>query len=309
MRTRIAQRSALAVAIAGTLLLSACGSSSSSDGNKDGSADSPIAVVASTNVWGNVAEQVGGDAVKVTSIISSPDQDPHSFEGNTGTVLAVSKAKVVIENGGGYDDFVDTMLKAHNSGAAVLNAVDISGKTAPAGGDLNEHVWYDVPSVGRVADRIATELGKIDPAKASTFTDNATAFKAKLDKLTTEEAEIKGQHAGDAIAITEPVPIYLTEAAGLVNKTPVAFSKAIEEGEDISAAVLKETLDLYTNNEVKVLLYNEQTSGPITDKVKAVAKAANIGIVPVTETLPSGLTYVSWMQKNLDNLKTALAQG
>jgi zinc/manganese transport system substrate-binding protein len=296
-----------ALVVTATLGLSACGSDEG--GNSAGSGDpgSPIGVVASTNVWGDVAKQVGGDAVEVTSIISDPDQDPHSYEANPTNVLTLSKASIVIENGGGYDDFVDQLLDAHGTSATVLNAVDISGKTAPDGGELNEHVWYDLPTVEKVADNIAATLSDVDPGQASTFKSNAEAFNAKLDDLIAQEADMRAKFHGEGVGITEPVPLYMTEAVGLVNKTPPDFSEAIETGEDVSVATLKDTTDLYANHDVAVLVYNEQTSGPITDEVQSAATDAGIPVVPVTETLPEGLDYVSWMQKNLDALRTALA--
>jgi zinc/manganese transport system substrate-binding protein len=220
-------------------LLAGCGSSS--DSGSDGStaqgaaASSKVKVVASTNVYGDITEQIGGDKVDVTSVMSNPGQDPHSYEASTQNQLSLSKAKVVVENGGGYDDFVDRMLKSGgNSSAEVINAVKVSGKSAPEGGELNEHVWYDFPTVAKIADRIAAALGKADPADAATFTKNAETFKGKLAGLEAKEADIKKKHGGEAIGITEPVPLYLTEASGLVNKTPEEFSEAIEEGDDVS---------------------------------------------------------------------------
>lgn len=264
-------------------------------------------MVASTNVYGDIVEQIGGAKVDVTSIISDPDQDPHSYEANTQNQLALSKAKLVVENGGGYDDFVDRMLKSSSASAEVVNAVKVSGKTAPKGGELNEHVWYDFPTVAKIADRIATALGKADTADAALFTKNAEAFKTKLTALEAKEAQIKKEHAGEGIAITEPVPLYLTTASGLVNKTPEAFSEAIEEGDDVSP-VLQATLAVFSDKQVAALVYNEQTSGPQTEKSKAAAKAAGIPVVPVTETLPAGKDYLGWMTSNVDALASALAK-
>jgi zinc/manganese transport system substrate-binding protein len=263
-------------------------------------------VVASTNVYGDIAKQIGGDKVDVTSIMSNPDQDPHSYEANTQNQLTLSKAKVVIQNGAGYDDFVDRMLKSSNSSAEVINAVKVSGKTAPKGGELNEHVWYDFPTVAKIADSIAAALGKADSADAATFTKNAEAFKAKLTPLETKEADIKKKHGGEAVGITEPVPLYMTEASGLVNKTPEEYSEAIEEGDDVSPKILQETLALYSGKQVKALVYNAQTSGPQTQKVEDAAKAAGIAVVPVTETLPTGKDYLGWMTDNVDALASAL---
>ncbi|MGY1502613.1 metal ABC transporter solute-binding protein, Zn/Mn family [Streptomyces sp. QTS52] len=293
-------------------LLTGCGSSSDSGGDGSGAQDpvasSQVAVVASTNVYGDIVEQIGGAKVDVTSVISDPDQDPHSYEANTQNQLALSKAKVVVENGGGYDDFVDRMLKSGGSSAEVINAVKVSGKTAPKGGELNEHVWYDFPTVAKIADRIAAALGKADAADSALFTKNAEAFKAKLTVLEAKEAQIKKEHAGEGIAITEPVPLYLTTASGLVNKTPEQFSEAIEEGDDVSPRVLQATLAVFGDKQVEALVYNEQTSGPQTEKSKAAAKAAGIPVVPVTETLPAGKNYLGWMTSNVDALASALAK-
>ncbi|MFD7244594.1 metal ABC transporter solute-binding protein, Zn/Mn family [Streptomyces massasporeus] len=288
-------------------LLAGCGSSSDSADGK--STPARVAVVASTNVYGDIARRIGGDRVDVTSVISDPDQDPHSYEADPQNQLALSKAKVVIENGGGYDDFVDHMLKGgHNDSAEVINAVDVSGRTAPEDGELNEHVWYDFPTVAKVADRISTALAEADPGDAAVFEKNTAAFKAKLEPLEAREAQIKKAHGGDGVAITEPVPLYMIEASGLVNRTPAEFSEAIEEGDDVSPRVLQESLALFSGKKVKALVYNEQTSGPQTEKAEAAAEAAGIPVVPVTETLPKGKDYLGWMAANLDALASALAR-
>ncbi|MFJ8591814.1 metal ABC transporter solute-binding protein, Zn/Mn family [Streptomyces sp. NPDC093598] len=288
-------------------LLAGCGSSSDPAGGKG--APARVAVVASTNVYGDMVQRIGGDRVDVTSLISDPDQDPHSYEADPQNQLALSKAKVVVENGGGYDDFVDRMLKAgHNDSAQVINAVEVSGRTAPKGGELNEHVWYDFPTVAKVADRISAALAKADPGDAAAFEKNTAAFKAKLTPLEAEEARIKKAHGGEGVAITEPVPLYMIEASGLVNRTPAQFSEAIEEGDDVSPRILQESLALFNGKKVKALVYNEQTSGPQTEKAEAAAKAAGIPVVPVTETLPKGKDYLGWMTANVDALAGALAK-
>jgi zinc/manganese transport system substrate-binding protein len=291
------------------LLVSGCGSSApdAPSGGASPVSGTPLSVVASTNVYGDVVKQIAGDKVAVTSIISDPDADPHSYEANSRTQLELSRADVVIENGGGYDDFVDTMLKAaKNSNAKVLNVVDISGKSAPAGGELNEHVWYDFPTVEKLVTEVVSALSAKAPAEASAFASGAAAFTQKLKQMESTEASIKAADSGAGAAITEPVPLYMLEACGLVNKTPAEFSEAIEEGTDVSASVLAQTLDLFSEKKVALLAYNEQTSGPETEKVLAAAKAAGVAVVPVTETLPAGKDYVTWMTGNLTAIQTAL---
>jgi zinc/manganese transport system substrate-binding protein len=272
-----------------------------------------VSVVASTDVWGDVVSQVAGSLagtkVQVSSIITDPAADPHSYEANTQNLLELSKANLVVENGGGYDDFMDTMLtSANNPSAAVLNAVQISGEAAPAGGDLNEHVWYDFPTVRKVADRIATALESVDPADAAAFRANAARFDQTLASLEHTEALIKKAHAGAGVAITEPVPLYMLETCGLVNKTPPEFSRAIEEGTDVSPAVLSQTEDLFDHHEVQLLAYNEQTSGPETEAVLKAARANQVAVVPITETLPPGQDYLSWMRANLAAIGSSLGR-
>jgi zinc/manganese transport system substrate-binding protein len=301
------------LALAAVVSLGLAGCSGSSAGLPSGSPASssagagPVSVVASTNVYGEIVKTIGGPAVAVISIIDSPDKDPHEYEADARTQLALSKARLVIENGGGYDDFVDTMLKSARTRPTVINVADVSGRNQhPADGEFNEHLWYDFPTVEKLAAQLVTELSSAAPDHAGTFKTNAKAFTGQLEQLQREEAAIKAKHAGEGVAITEPVPLYLLEAAGLVNKTPERFSEAIEQDTDVPPAVLRETENLFDARQVKLLAYNQQTTGPQTEAVLAAANRNNIPVVPVTETLPPGLTYLSWMQANLRAISTAL---
>ncbi|RLV49657.1 ABC transporter substrate-binding protein [Nocardioides mangrovicus] len=300
------RRPALALTTILVLALAAgCGSSSSSS-------DAKVDVVASTDVWGSVVEHVAGDLagseVQITSIITDPSADPHSYEASARTQLAVSKADLVVENGGGYDDFVHRMLKAHQkSGVTVLDAVDISGKKASGGAELNEHVWYDFPTVAKVADRVASALSKADPDHRATYEKNAATFRGQLEQLEQTEATVKAAHAGVGVAITEPVPLYLLSACGLVNQTPADFSEAVEEGTDVSPQVLQQTLALFSGHRVQLLAYNEQTSGAETESVLKAARQAGVAVVPVTETLPAHEDYLEWMRGNLAAVQKALS--
>jgi zinc/manganese transport system substrate-binding protein len=308
MRTSVVQTIVTVATAVALSVTAACGSTpTTGTASTAGPGGSPatIQVVASTDVWGDIAEAVGGDRVSVTSIISSPDADPHSYEANATTVLALASAAVVIENGGGYDDFMSRMRSASkNSSAQVLDAVEISGKQRA---DLNEHVWYDLPTVAKVVDRLAAALTRAAPASATEFAANATRFTEQLTALEATEATIAASSAGVGVAITEPVPLYLLDACKLVNRTPAAFSEAVEDGSDVPARVLAGTLHLFSAHEVDALVYNAQTAGPETTKVLAAARSAGVPVVPVTETLPAGMTYLSWMAANLAAIRQALA--
>ena len=302
------------VALAAVVMLGVAGCSSGSAPSSGSSMSSPAAggaapvnVVASTNVYGDIVKTIGGPAVSVTAVIDSPEKDPHEYQADARTQLAVSKAQLVIENGGGYDDFVDTMLKSAPTSPTVINVADVSGLNQhSADGEFNEHVWYDFPTVEKLVAQLVTDLSAAAPGQAATFEGNAKEFRAQLGQLQREEAAINAKHAGEGVAITEPVPLYLLEGAGLVNKTPERFSEAIEEDIDVSPAVLRETENLFDTKQVKLLAYNAQTTSPQTEAILAAAKRNNIPVVPMTETLPPGQTYLSWMQSNLQAVSTAL---
>ena len=307
MRATLPRASVLVSMAVAAVLIAGCGSGGS--GSSTGAGVGALSVVASTNVWGDIVKQVGGDRVDVLSVISDPSADPHSYEANAQTQLALSKAALVIENGGGYDDFMSTMLSSADSSAPVIDAVDVSGKKAAAGDGLNEHVWYDLPTVKKVADDVAVRLAAIDPSGKAEFTANATAFGNQLDALTAEVEAVRSAHGGTGVAVTEPVPLYLLDAAGLDNLTPEQFSAAIEEDTDVPPTVLQDMLALFADKKVKALFYNEQTGGPQTDAVIAAAKDNSIAAVPVRETLPEGQDYLAWMKGNITAMAAAVGDG
>ncbi|AJM78282.1 ABC transporter substrate-binding protein [Rathayibacter toxicus] len=282
------------------LTLSACSASDSS-----ASAHGPVKVVASTNVYGDLVDHIGGDRVEVTSLIDSPDKDPHEYQATARDQLAISSAALIVENGGGYDPFIDTMRAASSSSVPVVMATVVAdGPHA----DINEHVWYDFGVIRSVVTTIADKLSTIDPSNSSTYSANAATLTGDIGGLIEREKQLKSSLAGRSIAITEPVPLYLTDALGLTNLTPEAVSEAIEQGTDIPAALMQQTRALFSDRKVAALIYNQQTEGAQTTAMLDAAKAAGIPAVGVTETLPDGTNYVGWMTANLNAIQAALSQ-
>jgi zinc/manganese transport system substrate-binding protein len=275
-------------------------------GSDEAAADDGVQVVASTDVYGDLVRTVGGDRVHVTSVIDDPSADPHSHEANVRTQLAVSEADLVVDNGGGYDDFMDTLISATDSAATVLTAVDAAGLD-PAAEGFNEHVWYDLAAVSELAGEVADALGAIDPAGAAGYAARADALTQGIAGLVEQEEQARAATQGVGVLVTEPVPGHLLDALGAQDLTPAEFSEAVEEGDDVAPAVLQQTLDLLTSGRVQALVYNEQTSGPQTQQVLDAARAAGVAVVPVTETLPAGEDYLSWMGGTLDSVVGALS--
>lgn len=278
-------------------------------------------VVTTTDVYGSVAAAVAGDRATVHAIITDPAADPHEYETTASDALAVSKAAVLVANGAGYDDFAGKLMDTAGGRPALIDVATLSGLPGssagppssgaalpPAAPEFNEHVWYHLPTVAKLADRIAAELGKADPGDAATFTANAARFKTGLDGLNAKITAIAGAHRSERVAVTEPVPGYLIAAAGLVDATPPALPHAVEEGSDPPASVMGQTLQLFDGpGKVKALLVNAQTGGATTDQLTRAANTAGVPVVAVTETFPAGTTdYVTWMGEEIDRLAAAL---
>ena len=324
--------------VAVTLGLAGCASASGAEQAGDGDA---LSIVASTSVYGQIATEIvgeiAGDAASVTSIIDSSVNDPHSYEASARDRLAVSRADVVIVNGGGYDAFMESLLAdAESPERTVLDVSEISG-LLPAddhehaadehddehadehaddehadeadGHDhvegFNEHLWYDLDTMRHLAEAIEAELTERSPEHAAEFSANADAFDAGLSALEARTSAIADSFAATPVAITEPVPLYLLEAAGLHNETPAAFSEAIEEGDDVAPRALQEMLAI-VETPVALLAYNAQTASPQTELVREAALAASVPVVDFAETLPDGSSYISWMDDNVSALEAAL---
>ena len=294
-----------AVLITTVLALTSCGSGDS--GASRGGGDAALSVVASTDVWGSVVETVAGDTVEVTTLIDDPSADPHSYESTPADAAAVTDADLVVFNGGGYDEFMAEILGTLD-GKRTVHAVELTegGEGHAHEGAANEHVWYELPAVQAVAAQVAEELGRLLPEQAGTFTANAAAFRAEIDTIAVQLAAIGQANPGGRVALTEPIASYLIEDAGLTDVTPAEFLEAVEEETDPPAAAVAATRQLMSGNQVSALIYNPQTETPVTEQVRSDAVAAGVPVVEMTETLPAGREYVSWMAEQVEALSSAL---
>ncbi len=267
-----------------------------------------INVVAGENFWGDITKQLGGAHVKVTSLISDPNADPHIYESDPKDAGAIAGAQLIIENGFGYDDFMAELLSASkNSSRRVLSVQKILDIT---GDNPNPHIWYDTAKLPLVAAGIEAQLAETDPADTASFQANVKVFDASLQPLLDTIAQIKSKYAGTPVSYTERVPGYLVQAAGLVLGTPASFSQAIEDGNDpnpVDTAVFDADITRHT---VKVLLYNSQVTDAQTTKIKKLATSARVPIVGMSETLPpTDADFQAWQLRQDKALLAALSVG
>jgi zinc/manganese transport system substrate-binding protein len=285
-----------------TLTVAGCAASSSGQGS--GTPDGPVRVVAAENFYGDIVTQIGGSHVTVTSILSDPNADPHLFEPGTATGAAVATSELVVENGLGYDAFMEKLLQASpDPSRTVITVADVLNVTSEG---TNPHLWYDLPRIPEVAAAIADGLSALRPLDRSYFQTRLEAFDASLSPLDVAIAEIKRNNEGSPVAYTEPVPGYLLEATGLAVKTPGSFALAIEAGSEPTPQAVAEMAALLTGKEIVVFLYNSQATSPITEHLLQLARQNAIPVVPVTETLPPGMSFQNWQLGQIRALASAL---
>ena len=263
----------------------------------------PVKVVAAENFYGDVASQIGGANVAVTSILTNPDEDPHLFEASTETARALADAKVTISNGVDYDPWMGKLLKANASpGRKEILVGQLVGRKT---GD-NPHLWYDPASMRAAAKAIAMDLDAVDPGHKADYDKGEAAFVASLKPLDAKIVEMKKKFAGQPVTMSEPVFGYQANLIGLKVHNE-KFALAIMNNAEPTASEVAGFENDLKNHLVKAMLFNAQASEPAVQRLVDLAKGNSIPVVGVSETEPPGMTYQAWMLSQLDALDKALS--
>jgi zinc/manganese transport system substrate-binding protein len=261
-----------------------------------------IQVVAAENFYGDIARQVGGERVAVTSVLENPNQDPHLFETAPSVVRLVDGAQIVIENGGGYDPWMGKLVQAGpRPGRTVITVARlVDGRP----GD-NPHLWYDPATMPRVAEALADAFSKVDPTHAAGYAARLKTTLAALGRVQRRVDELRARYAGTAVTATEPVFGCMAEALGLRLRNE-RFQVSVMNDTEPSARDLGRFEEDLRQHRVKALIYNRQVSDRLTRQLLGIARESGVPVVPVTETQPQGLSYSDWMLGELDALAAAL---
>jgi zinc/manganese transport system substrate-binding protein len=263
----------------------------------------PIRIVAAENFYGDVAHQIGGDKVAVTSILSSPDQDPHLFEASPSTARALATARIVIVNGVDYDPWMEKLLGASKSpDRREILVATLAGKKAGA----NPHLWYDPATIKAVARSLSAAMVEADPAHKEDFAKGAAAFLASLEPLDAKVAAMRKKYAGQPVAASEPVFGYMADLLGL-KVHDEKFALAVMNNTEPAASDVAAFESDLKGHKVKVMLYNAQASEPAVQRLVAIAREEKIPVVGVSETEPANTNYQQWMGAQLEALDSALA--
>lgn len=262
----------------------------------------PLRVVAAESIYGDIAQQMGGDRVVVTSILSNPAQDPHLFEATASAARAVAGARFVIFNGAGYDPWMARLLSVPGQGPREAVVAETFLKQPSDG---NPHLWYDPALVMALADALTAAFAAADPAGGEYQARN-TAFDQTMRTLTDRIAGLRAKYAGVPVTATEPVFDYMARALGLDMRN-AAFQRAVMNDTEPSAGDVAAFEDDLKGRKVKALLYNSQTTGTMSQRMRRIAEQAGIPVVGISETEPAGMHYQDWMMVQLDALDKALS--
>jgi zinc/manganese transport system substrate-binding protein len=293
---------AAAAATAAAASLAACSASSAS--STATATTGVVVAVGAENEYANVIGQIGGRYVRVTAIESNPNTDPHTFEASARVSQVVSAAELVVQNGVGYDSFIDTIEgSSPNAARKVINVQHLLGlpDSTP-----NPHLWYAPSTMPAVARAIAADLSALRPAHRAYFQASLRRFDASLQPWRRAIARFRAAHAGTPVATTEPVGDYLLQALGTRNLTPFGLQADIMNGVDLSPQYVTLQDQLFSGHKVAVFVYNQQVVDSVTEAFLAAARRAGIPVVGVYETMPAGYSYQGWMLAEVHALQQAV---
>jgi zinc/manganese transport system substrate-binding protein len=262
----------------------------------------PVNIVAAENFYGDVASQIGGKNVKVSSIMSNPDADPHLFETSPSVARNVSAARIVIYSGIDYDPWMEKILSAAKSGdRKVIVVADLVGKKT---GD-NPHVWYDPATMLAYAKSLAEMLSTEDPAHKDDYAKRLATFQDSLKPIQDKIAALHDRLSGTPATATEPVFGYMFDLLGMQVRN-ASFQLAVMNNTEPSASDVAAFENDLKTHQVKLLIYNSQASDPVAVRMEKLAKAAKIPVVGASETEPKGKNYQAWMMSELTAVDKAL---
>jgi zinc/manganese transport system substrate-binding protein len=299
--SRRSKRVLVALASALALLAGGCGGVSGPSSSKAGVIDA----VGAENEYANVLGQIGGQYVHVSAILENPNTDPHTFESSPSVAREVSGADLIVQNGVGYDTFMNKIESASpSSKRRVIVVADLLGLPDDT---PNPHLWYDPTTMPLAAKAMAADLTALQPAHADYFAANLKRFDGSLTPWLDAIAAFKAKYAGTPVATTEPVADYTLQAMGTDNLTPFGFQADIMNGVDPSPQDITLETGFFTKHQVKVFCYNQQVVDSLTASFRQAAQRAGVPVVGVYETMPTpGYDYQSWMLAEVDAVQKAV---
>ncbi|HTX30629.1 MAG TPA: zinc ABC transporter substrate-binding protein [Solirubrobacteraceae bacterium] len=285
------------------LAVAACGDSAAAHAGKG-----QIAAVGAENEYANVISQVGGRYVSVNAIESNPNTDPHTFEASPTVAQVVGSAQLVVQNGVGYDSYMNKIESAQPS--STRRVIDVQKLLGLPDSTPNPHLWYKPGTMAAVGRAVEQDLAALQPDHAAYFAAHESRFAASLEPWYAALKQFAVHHPNTPVAVTEPVGDYMLQAAGARILTPFTLQTDIMNGVDPAPQDVTLQRQLLAEHRVKVFVYNQQVTDTLTNTFLTAARQDGIPVVGVYETMPvPGYDYQSWMLAEVKALERAVTTG
>ncbi|MHB8378538.1 MAG: metal ABC transporter solute-binding protein, Zn/Mn family [Acidimicrobiales bacterium] len=266
-----------------------------------------IRAVGAESEYANVLSQIGGKYVSVSSVLNNPNTDPHTYEASPSVAQAVGQAQLIVQNGVGYDAFMNNIEAASaNAKRKVIVVQKVLGLKVST---PNPHLWYDPTTMPAVARVMAKDLASLEPSHRGYFQKRLAAFLSSMRPLTKAIAVFKSKYAGTRVVVTEPVADYLLVAMGAKILTPFVFQSDVMNGVDPSPEIITLVKSFFTKHEAQVFCYNQQVVSALTVSVRQTAESNHVPVVGVYETMPTpGFDFQTWMLAEVKAIQRAVVQ-
>ena len=271
------------------LLASAC-----SNKQKSTSSNGKVSIVASTNVYADIAKNVAGKYGDVQAVIKNSATDPHDFEPTTADAKNLTKANIIVANGLGYDNWMNKLASSVNK-KPVLVGEDLMHLKK---GD-NPHIWYNLNMPTKYVNYLVKRLSKLQPKHAAYFKANGKKYLDKIDQV--KKLAKSGSKDNKPVFASEPVFDYALEEAGykIGDKD---FEKAVQNGTDPSPKTINKMTKEIEDKKIAFFVNNTQASSSTVKTFVKLAKKNGVPVLSVRETIPNYTTYLDWMKENYQNL-------
>jgi zinc/manganese transport system substrate-binding protein len=260
-------------------------------------------IVAAENVYADIARQVAGPAIVVRAILKNPAGDPHQFEPSPSVARDVAGAAIVIENGIGYDSWIDRLLA--NGSNPAQHRIVVAELLHRRAGD-NPHLWYDPAAMPALVRALSQSLAATSPAARDDVATRSARTLSSLAALEARIAALRAKLAGLPVAATEPVFGPMLAALGLVDRH-ARFELSVMNGTEPRASDVALIENDLRAHRIRALITNAQATDTEAARLAGLARAEHIPLVPITETLPPGTSYQDWILRELAALEAALS--
>lgn len=266
-------------------------------------ADVPMIAAASFDAVAEITRAVGGENVCVETLIG-PGLEPHDFSPAPGTLRMLSVAKLLVVNGLGLESgWAPRTAQAVQSGGKPLEVLEAANSIEPiaVGRGMDPHAWLSPKSAAGMAREIARKLSALDPARSSTYADNAQAFEAEMTAIgkTLEAAAQKKD---------KPVIVSAHAAFGYVCRdygfTCLSASTVFSNGSP-SPKALAELAQTCRAAGVRTV-FTEKLENSLIARTVADEIGAQVGVLYTMESPEDGLSFVERMRRNAEAIAQSL---